>query len=157
MEWFVKAFLKASVAWLALGVTLGVVMAARPALTVYRLAHVHMVLLGFVAMMIFGVAYHVLPRFSGNPLPSRRLPVWHWWASNAGLALMALGFALRAHAAPLATPALAVGGLLSALGAYAFAWLAWRTVDGTRATRAAQAVAAARANPPAPRRLPVAG
>jgi cbb3-type cytochrome oxidase subunit 1 len=62
MEWFVRAFAKASVAWLAAGVTLGVGMAARPAWTVYRPAHVHMVALGFVAMMIYGVAYHVVPR-----------------------------------------------------------------------------------------------
>jgi hypothetical protein len=62
MEWFVRAFAKASVAWLAAGVTLGVGMAARPAWAVYRPAHVHMVALGFVAMMIYGVAYHVVPR-----------------------------------------------------------------------------------------------
>ena len=68
MTWFVKAFLKSSLAWLALGVTFGVAMAAHPVWTVYRLAHVHMLLLGFVAMMIFGVAYHVIPRFAGFPL-----------------------------------------------------------------------------------------
>ena len=73
MEWFVKAFLKASLAWLALGVTLGVAMAVHPAWTVYRLPHVHVLLLGFVTMMIYGVAYHVIPRFTGAPLYSRRL------------------------------------------------------------------------------------
>ena len=52
MEWFVKAFVKASLAWLALGVTLGVAMAAHPAWMVYRPAHAHMNLLGFVTMMI---------------------------------------------------------------------------------------------------------
>ena len=72
MEWFVKAFLKASLAWLALGVTLGLAMAAHPVWTVYRAAHMHMVLLGFVTMMIYGVAYHVIPRFAGFPLHSRR-------------------------------------------------------------------------------------
>ena len=48
MDWFVKAFLKASLVWLVLGVTLGVAMAAHPVWTVYRPAHMHMVLLGFV-------------------------------------------------------------------------------------------------------------
>jgi hypothetical protein len=52
MDWFVKAFLKASVAWLAIGVTLGVAMAVHPAFIIYRPAHVHMNLLGFVTMMI---------------------------------------------------------------------------------------------------------
>ncbi|MDF1501374.1 hypothetical protein [Roseisolibacter sp. H3M3-2] len=130
MERFVRAFLKASLAWLALGVTLGVAMAARPAWTAYRPAHVHMVLLGFVTMMIYGVAYHVIPRFSGHPLYGRRAGPWHWWASNAGLALMAAGFVLRAAGSALGTPVLAVGGALSAAGAYTFAYLIWRTLDG---------------------------
>ena len=64
MQWFVKAFLKASLVWLSLGVTLGVAMAAHPTWTVYRPAHVHMTALGFVTMMIYGVAYHVVPRFT---------------------------------------------------------------------------------------------
>ena len=133
MEWFVKAFLKASLAWLGLGVTLGVAMAAHPAWAVYRPAHMHMTLLGFVTMMIYGVAYHVLPRFTGHPLHSRRLAGWHWWAANVGLALMVAGFALRPSVGAAATPVLAAGGALSALGAYAFAYGIWRTIDGAAA------------------------
>ncbi len=53
MDWFVNAFLKASLAWLAAGVSLGVAMAVHPAWAIYRAAHLHMNLLGFVAMMIF--------------------------------------------------------------------------------------------------------
>ena len=40
MEWFVKAFLKASLAWLALGATLGLAKAAHPPWTIYRAAPV---------------------------------------------------------------------------------------------------------------------
>lgn len=133
MDWPVRAFLKASLAWLALGVTLGVAMAAHPVWTVYRVVHMHMVLLGFVTMMIFGVAYHVIPRFAGHPLWSRRLAVWHWWVANAGLALMSVAFTLRViseAASRASTLVLAVGGALSALGAYAFALGIWRTIDG---------------------------
>lgn len=147
MDWYVRAFIKASLAWLAMGVTLGVAMAAHPLWTIYRLAHVHMVLLGFVTMMIYGVAYHVIPRFAGFPLHSRRAAVWHWWIANAGLALMAVGFALRARAWPWATHVLACGGTLSATGAYVFVFLLWRTIDGpsslrTAAKRARQAAEA---------------
>ena len=53
------------------GVTPGLAIAAHPDWTVYPLAHVHMLLLGFVTMMIYGVAYHVLPRFAGYPLHNR--------------------------------------------------------------------------------------
>lgn len=82
MEWFVRAFIKASLVWLGLGVTLGVAMAAQPAWGVYRPAHVHMNLLGFVTMMMYGVAYHVLPRFSGHPLYRRGLAGLHWTLAN---------------------------------------------------------------------------
>jgi cbb3-type cytochrome oxidase subunit 1 len=131
----VRAFLKSSLAWLALGVTFGVAMAAHPVWTLYRLAHIHMMLLGFVAMMIFGVAYHVIPRFSGFPLHRPAGARAHWWFSNVGLAAMASGFVLRVHAPSAGTILLAAGGLLSALGAYIFVYLIWRTIDGPRTLR----------------------
>jgi cbb3-type cytochrome oxidase subunit 1 len=155
MEWFVKGFVKASVAWLAMGVTLGVAMAVHPVWVVYRPAHAHLNLLGFVTMMIYGVAYHVIPRFTGHALYSRRLAGWHWWASNAGLLLMVTGFLLRPHRGTAAAAAalLATGGVLAALGAYAFAYGIWRTLDGPKRLRQAQE--RVRASQGAP--LPVAG
>ncbi|HEX6629758.1 MAG TPA: hypothetical protein VF048_01650 [Gemmatimonadaceae bacterium] len=153
MTWFVKAFLKASLAWLALGVTLGVAMAVHPAWTIYRLAHIHMLLIGFVTMMIYGVAYHVIPRFVGFNLHRAEAAQWHWWGANLGLALMAAGFMLRPHGAAAATPVLATGGVLSALGAYAFVYGLWRTIDGPAELRAARR----RAEAAAGARLPVAG
>ena len=137
MDWFTKAFLKASLAWLVAGITLGVAMGFHPVWTVYRMAHMHMVLLGFVAMMIYGVAYHVVPRFTGFPLYSRRAPTWHWWMSNGGLALMAVGFGGVANATRWGTPMVSLGGTLSALGAYTFAYVLWRTMDGPAALRVA--------------------
>jgi cbb3-type cytochrome oxidase subunit 1 len=137
MDWHVRAFLKASLSWLAAGVTLGVAMAAHPLWTVYRLVHVHMLLLGFVTMMIYGVAYHVIPRFAGFPIHNRRAAVAHWWIANAGLAMMATGFAIRVHAATAGTIVLASGGTLSAIGAYTFVYVIWRTIDGPSALREA--------------------
>lgn len=137
MEWFVRAFLKSSLAWLALGVTLGVAMAAHPVWTVYVPAHMHMVLLGFVTMMIYGVAYHVIPRFTGHVLHHRRAAGVHWWMSNVGLALMVCGFVERVVRPGMGTMILALGGGLSALGAYVFVYLIWRTVDGPLVRRAA--------------------
>lgn len=71
MDGFVKAFIKASMAWLALGATLCVAMALQPAWLGYRPAHLHMLTLGFVAMMIFGVGYH--SDSSHSPSVQRRL------------------------------------------------------------------------------------
>jgi cbb3-type cytochrome oxidase subunit 1 len=137
MDWFVKAFLKASLAWLGAGVSLGIAMAMHPAWAVYRTAHLHMNLLGFVAMMIFGVAYHVIPRFTGHPLHSRRLATVHWWLANGGLALFVAGLVMLPHTA-FGTPArvvVAVGGILSAAASYAFVYNLWRTIDGPRGRR----------------------
>ncbi len=132
MEWFVKAFLKASIAWLAAGVTLGVAMAVYPQFIIYRPAHVHMNLLGFVTMMIYGVAYHVIPRFTGHQLHSRRTAYAQWWLANVGLLLMVIGFCLVPHGFPAARYALGTGGVLAALGAYCFVYNIWLTIDGNK-------------------------
>jgi cbb3-type cytochrome oxidase subunit 1 len=143
MDWFARTFVQASLIWLALGVTLGSAMAIHPAWTIYRPVHMHMTLLGFVTMMIFGVAYHVLPRFVGRPLWSKRLAGVHMWVSNLGLVIMCVGFALRVQTAvepTMATSVLGVGGVLSACGAYLFAFNLLRSI-GTRAEREARLVA----------------
>jgi len=141
MDWLVRAFIKSSVSWLALGVVIGIAMGVHPAWTVYRAAHLHTMLLGFVTMMIFGVAYHVIPRFAGHPLHSRRAALAHWWLANAGLALMVAGFIYRANGAPQTGTLLGAGGVLSGIGAYVFAYLIWRTIDGPSGRRAAAPVA----------------
>ena len=144
MDWFVKAFLKASLAWLAAGVTLGIAMAVHPAWTVYRAAHLHMNLLGFVTMMIFGVAYHVIPRFTGHPLHSRRLAAAQWWLANVGLATFVAGFIWLPQTmfATRARVLLGVGGVLSAAAAYVFVYNIWRTIDGVTKKKVAPVKAA---------------
>ena len=131
MEWFVRAFMRASLGWLALGVTLGLTMAVHPAWAVFRTAHLHMTLAGFVAMMIFGVAYFVGPRFFAQPLYSRRLAFTHWWLSNLGLAGMAIGFMARGYGVTWGGGVLVAGGLLQAAGAYAFVYNVWRTISAS--------------------------
>jgi cbb3-type cytochrome oxidase subunit 1 len=131
MEWYVRWFVRSSVSWLALGITLGLCMAVHPQWIIYRPAHVHMNLVGFVSMMIFGVAYHVVPRFSGNALRNRALPGYHWWISNAGLAGMVTGFVLQPHAGMHGSGFLVAGGVLETVGAWLFVYNIWRTIGGT--------------------------
>jgi cbb3-type cytochrome oxidase subunit 1 len=135
VDWFVARFIKAALIWLGLGVTLGVAMAVYPLWIIYRPAHVHMNLLGFVTMMIYGVGYHVVPRFFGHPLHSRKLGGIHWWLSNIGLALMVVGFAMAPRFGTRSIPVLGTGGTLSALGAFAFIYNIWRTIGGPGALR----------------------
>ena len=132
MDSFVRRFIKSSLIWLAVGVTLGLLMVLWPRAIVYRAAHMHANLLGFVSMMIFGVAYHVLPRFTGHPLHSPKLAALHVWLANVGLVLMVTGWILRAHVAFWA-PVLGAGALLVAAGAFTFVYNCWRTLDGAGA------------------------
>jgi cbb3-type cytochrome oxidase subunit 1 len=126
---FVRRFIRASLLWLGFGVVLGVWMALSPAAVAYRPAHMHANLLGFVSMMIFGVAYHVIPRFTGHPLHSRRAAAAHVWIANAGLAAMVGGFIVRVHQWRAGSVLLAVGGGAAAAGAFLFIYNVWRTLD----------------------------
>lgn len=135
MEVFVRRFIRASLAWLGIGVLIGISMAFWPGeALVYRPAHVHANLLGFVSMMIFGVAYHVVPRFTGNPLSSRRLPAIHFAVANVGLALLVGGWMGRVFWAGIGTGAVQAGAVFSAVGAFLFIYNLWRTLEPVRRT-----------------------
>jgi heme/copper-type cytochrome/quinol oxidase subunit 1 len=128
MDTYVRGFVRASLVWLGVGVLLGMVMAFWPGAALgWRPAHMHANLLGFVSMMIFGVAYHVLPRFSGRALHDRRLAMVHLWVANAGLALMTAGFGLRLSHWASGSAVLQVGAAASGIGAFLFIYNIWRT------------------------------
>lgn len=129
MKPYVRRFIRSSLVWLAVGVSLGVLMALSPRAILYRPAHMHANLLGFVSMMIFGVAYHVIPRFTAAPLHSDGLAGAHLWIANLGLAGMVAGFVGRAHLVPIAPGLLGAGAVLSAAGALLFVFNLWRTLD----------------------------
>ena len=129
MDTFVRRFIKSSLAWFAGGVVLGVAMAVKPELVIYKPAHLHMNFLGFVTMMIFGVGYHILPRVAGSPLKWKWLASLHWWIANAGLALMVAGFMLRPWVNSTGQTVLAIGAVLSATGALSFVVNIWSSLN----------------------------
>ena len=144
MEWFVKAFVRASLLWFAAGVVLGLAMAVHPVWVVYRPAHAHMNVVGFITMMVFGVGYQLLPRLFGHPLFSARLAVWHWWLANGGLAAMVAGFLLLPQAGEGAGLLTAAGGLGFTAGAMGFVYNLWRTFDMADARQRLRAAASER-------------
>lgn len=130
MEWFVRLFLKSALVALGLGIIMGSWMAISPGAIIYRPAHVHLNLLGFVSMVIYGVAYHVIPRFTGHPLHSRAMAGVHWWCANVGLALLIAGFLCAPHMPSISPVLLAVGAAVAGTGAFLFIYNLWRTIDG---------------------------
>ena len=86
MEKYPKLFITASVFYLVLGTLMGVLMGTQLIASAgFRFVHIHVNLIGFVAMFIFGVAYHILPRFNGRPVP---YPDWipvQFYLMNIGL------------------------------------------------------------------------
>jgi cytochrome c oxidase cbb3-type subunit 1 len=138
MDWFIKAFIRASLLWFAAGILLGVAMAIQPAWVVYRPAHAHMNVVGFLTMLVFGVGYQLLPRLFGHPLHSTRLAIWHLFLANVGLGLIVLGFVLQPHTVQ-GRWVTATGGTTFSLGALFWVWNLWHTFNAADARARARA------------------
>jgi cytochrome c oxidase cbb3-type subunit 1 len=138
MEWFIKAFIRASLVWFAAAIVLGVGIAVRPAWLVYRPAHAHMAVVGFLTMLVFGVGYQLLPRLFGHALSSRRLAVAHLFLANLGLLGLVAGFLIRPHHGTAGQWALGAGGVLFTTGAALWVWNLWRTFDAAEARQRAR-------------------
>ncbi len=91
MDRFVKNFIVMSIVYLAIASILGVCMIVRPSLLTLKFVHSHLMLIGWVSMMIYGVGYHILPRFAGKLIKSKAVAELQFWLANTGLAGM-LGF-----------------------------------------------------------------
>jgi cbb3-type cytochrome oxidase subunit 1 len=94
-RWFIAAALFYALTGGLLGLAWLAQPAALPALALR--AHAHLMLVGFVGMMIFGVGLHVLPRFTGRSLFSERLADAQFWLANLGLVAMVLGWLFAMH------------------------------------------------------------
>jgi hypothetical protein len=85
MDRFTKSFVIASLVYLVAAAALGLWMGIGSAPEWAYFGHVHFNLLGFMAMMIYGVGYFILPRFNARPLRWPGLVPWHFSAANLGL------------------------------------------------------------------------
>ena len=124
--WFVKM----SLIYLVIGVTVGWLILLFPGWAgVYFPIHAHINLLGFVSMMIFGIGYHVFPRFSGRPLYSEKLATAHFWLANVGLPGMVYFWSKYRHGGGEWAREVTWGfSALFAIGAYLFAYNVFRTL-----------------------------
>jgi len=85
MDRFVKNFIAMSMVYLFTSSILGIGMLASPKLMSLKFVHSHLMLLGWVSMMIYGVGYHILPRFAGKLIKTPGLCNLQFWLANIGL------------------------------------------------------------------------
>jgi len=95
MDRFVKNFIVMSIVYLAMAAFFGVVMLANPSYLYLRFIHSHLNMLGWVSMMIYGVGYHILPRFAGKRLKSVKMGEVQFYFANIGLVGMLLFYTMQ--------------------------------------------------------------
>ena len=141
MDRFARYFVIASLIYLFLGSSLGVAMVSIHGewggLEYYLIpSHTHLNLLGWVSMMIFGVAYHVIPRFSGRQIYSRKLGWAHFVLAQFGLVGMAVFFFLNRYQECQWKGPLMVSGLLMYLSICFFVFNMLKTMLSKAAPQA---------------------
>ena len=85
MDRFTLGFVLASLVYFFLAAVLGIWMGMAETTEWVKFAHVHFNLLGFMAMMIYGVGYFILPRFNARTIKWPRLVPVHFIIANLGL------------------------------------------------------------------------
>ncbi len=97
MDRFAKNFIGASIVYLFLSTVLGILMLYNPGLLRLKFVHSHLNMLGWVSMMIYGVGYHILPRFVGRLIKSKTLAEIQFYLANAGLVGMLFFYTLETY------------------------------------------------------------
>ncbi|HTG01685.1 MAG TPA: hypothetical protein VK654_13980 [Nitrospirota bacterium] len=98
MDRFVKGFIIMSIVYLGAATGLGIFMLGSPEALALKFVHSHLNMLGWVSMMIFGVGYHILPRFAGRPLYSNRIGEAQFFLANISLITLLVFYSLNLYA-----------------------------------------------------------
>lgn len=130
-------FFRSAVVFAVLGLALGLFMALSHD-HAQMPTHVHLLMIGWVSMFLFGAFYALHPATAGRPA------VVQWWLANIGVVVMVPGLALIFSGAP------EVGGPVATLGAFVvfasvvlFAGIVWHATARRAAAPRAGAIAAA--------------
>jgi cbb3-type cytochrome oxidase subunit 1 len=86
-----------SIVYLGIAAVLGIVMLGNPNVMAMKFVHSHLNMLGWVSMMIYGVGYHILPRFMGRPLYSNKIGEAQFYLANISLVAMLVFYTLNIY------------------------------------------------------------
>jgi hypothetical protein len=131
-------FIKIAVLYLAVGVTLGLIMGMRQSFTLAPV-HAHLNLLGWASLALVGLVYHAYPHAAET-----RLARIHFWLHNIGLPPLMIALALMLSGNAAMEPVVGIFSIVVALGIALFViniWLAVRPAAEAGALRAGVAAA----------------
>src|SRR5512143_4361883 len=95
MDRFVKGFIAMSIIYLGIAAVLGIVMLCNQNVMALKFVHSHLNMLGWVSMMIYGVGYHILPRFMGRPVYSNKIGETQFYLGNISLIALLVFYTLN--------------------------------------------------------------
>jgi len=98
MDTFVRRFIIMSIVYLGISSLVGIAMLGSEKAMTLKFVHSHLNMLGWVSMMIYGVGYHILPKFVGRQMYSKKLGEVQFWAANIGLVAMLVFYMLNLSA-----------------------------------------------------------
>ena len=98
MDTFVRRFIIMSIVYLGISSLVGIAMLGSEKAMALKFVHSHLNMLGWVSMMIYGVGYHILPKFVGRQMYSKKLGEVQFWAANIGLVAMLVFYMLNLSA-----------------------------------------------------------
>ncbi len=130
MELVIVWYLRMSVIYFVTGAAVGFGMLLWPAETgSFIELHVHLNLLGFMSMMIYGVGYHILPRFSGMHIYSPKIMKIQFWLANGGLIGMGISWPfVSGGSTGFPETALMISAFLSLVSVVLFAFNILKTI-----------------------------
>jgi hypothetical protein len=86
-----------SIVYLGVAAMLGIILLGYQNVMALKFVHSHLNMLGWVSMMIYGVGYHILPRFMGRPLYSNKIGEAQFYLANISLLGMLLFYTLNTY------------------------------------------------------------
>jgi cytochrome c oxidase cbb3-type subunit 1 len=121
MDRFVRWFIIMSIVYLGVASLVGIAMLGSERAMALKFVHSHLNMLGWVSMMIYGVGYHILPKFMGRQMYSKKLGEAQFWIANIGLVAMLLFYTVNVYS-PSATlvAATVLAGVLEMVSIFLF-------------------------------------
>jgi len=129
MESIIVWYLRMGILYFIAGAGFGIAILQSPDKSGYFIpVHVHLNLLGFMSMMIYGIGYHILPRFSGMPVYSPLIVRIQFWFANGGLLGMAVSWPFVIGGTSLFRSVLITSAFLSLMAVVFFAFNILKTI-----------------------------